>query len=101
MNQEESVYQEFGQILRVCREARGMTQQQLADNSDFSRTSISNIESGKQRVLLHQIYEFATILGVPSQALLPFGSKASVKADNQNLASLPDNEKEFARLFGI
>jgi transcriptional regulator with XRE-family HTH domain len=48
-----------------------MTQSDLARRVDLSRTSIANIENGRQRVLLHQLYKFADVLQVEPLELLP------------------------------
>lgn len=39
--------------------------------SGLTRASIANIESGRQRVLLHQILQFAEALGVDLATLVP------------------------------
>jgi transcriptional regulator with XRE-family HTH domain len=48
-----------------------MPQQELATLSGLNRSSIANIESGKQRVLLHQVLQFAEALHVTFGELLP------------------------------
>jgi transcriptional regulator with XRE-family HTH domain len=48
-----------------------MPQQELATLSGLNRSSIANIESGKQRVLLHQVLQFAEALHVTLGELLP------------------------------
>lgn len=54
----------FGINVRELRKARSMTQQQIAKKVGHSRTSIVNIESGRQRVLLHEVDTFARAFGV-------------------------------------
>ena len=49
----------------------GLTQEQLAEQIGLSRTSVTNIERGRQHVVLHQIYEIAAALGLNVEALLP------------------------------
>ncbi len=39
--------------------------------SGLSRASIANIENGKQRVLLHQLFQFADALQVSLSDLIP------------------------------
>jgi len=43
----------------------------LANQIGLSRTSITNIESGRQAVLLHQVYDLAKALDITVQDLLP------------------------------
>lgn len=48
-----------------------MDQQSFADALGVSRTTVSNIERGAQRVFLDQVYRVAEILGKPPTDLLP------------------------------
>jgi transcriptional regulator with XRE-family HTH domain len=66
----EALYRVFGRRLRVLREGKGMPQQELATLSGLTRSSIANIESGKQRVLLHQVLQFAEALHVTVPELM-------------------------------
>lgn len=49
----------------------GMTQEKLGLLVGLSRTSITNIEKGRQHVLLHQVFAIASALKAPPEALLP------------------------------
>ena len=66
-----SLYREFGNQVRILRDARGMRQSDLATIMGLNRTSITNIELGRQHVTLDGLYAFATALHVPPQKLLP------------------------------
>ena len=67
----EAIYQVFGRRLRELREKNHVPQQELATLSGLNRSSIANIESGKQRVLLHQVLQFAEALHVTLGELVP------------------------------
>jgi transcriptional regulator with XRE-family HTH domain len=67
----EALYRVFGRRLRDLREKRHVPQQELATLSGLNRSSIANIESGKQRVLLHQVLQFAEALRVTVGELVP------------------------------
>jgi len=56
----ELCYKQFGLRVRQLREALGLTQAELAKRVGLERTSIANIEAGKQRILLHDVELFAT-----------------------------------------
>jgi transcriptional regulator with XRE-family HTH domain len=48
-----------------------MKQEVFAAAMGVSRTTVSNIECGRQRVFLDQVYRAASILGLPVADLLP------------------------------
>jgi len=64
-------YEAFGERVRRARAAQGMNQQELGSAVGLNRTSISNIEKGRQRVALHMLFEFAAVLKVEPESLLP------------------------------
>lgn len=64
-------YEEFGSRLREEREAAGLSQQQLAKAVGLTRSSIANIEAGRQRVALHHFTGFADALRLNPASLLP------------------------------
>jgi transcriptional regulator with XRE-family HTH domain len=86
----EAIYRVFGRKLRDLREAKGIPQAELATLSGLTRSSIANIENGKQRILLHQLFKFAEALGVPIDVLIPVAEVGSLKmtdTEAQNLKS--------------
>ena len=69
----ERFYRELGDRIRQHRERseRSMTQEELGRRVKLSRTSIVNIEKGRQHLAAHQVYQFAEALKVRPAALLP------------------------------
>jgi len=65
------LYWSIGTAIRKARISRGMNQQGLADLVSMRRTSIVNIEGGRQRLPLTTLYDIADALGVQATALLP------------------------------
>jgi transcriptional regulator with XRE-family HTH domain len=63
-------YTEFGRRIRAARERAGLTQDALAARVSLSRTSVTNIERGRQKVLLHTFCDLAAALGVAPEAFL-------------------------------
>jgi transcriptional regulator with XRE-family HTH domain len=61
----------FGKQLQGIRQSRNVKEIALAEALGVSRTTASNIECGRQRVFLDQVYRAAAALGVPVDALLP------------------------------
>lgn len=65
----EPVYVSFGEVIKAHRLKRGWTQTDLADRVGLSRTSVTNIEIGRQRVLLSDLFAFARALDVTPKSL--------------------------------
>ena len=74
MSSHNSIYSAFGIRLRKLRQEKGITQENLANKVSYKRTTITNIELGNQKVLLHQVIELAEALEVPVSELLKFSS---------------------------
>lgn len=66
----EPVYVMFGARVAIVRETLGLTQLDLAKRAGLTRTSITNIEAGRQRILLGDVKRFADALGIPVKSLL-------------------------------
>lgn len=71
MNDLESFYLKLGSLIREKREAKGITQESLAWMVALSRTSITNIEKGRQKLLLHTFLDISSALELKPEALLP------------------------------
>lgn len=65
----EPVYVSFGEIVKAKRLALGWTQSDLAEKIGLARASIANIEIGRQRVLLSDLFDFADALGVSPRTI--------------------------------
>lgn len=65
------LYELLGQTIADKRDTKVFTQQQLADKVRLTRTSITNIERGRQHVQLHTLYLLAKALSVEVVDLLP------------------------------
>lgn len=60
------IYGILGRAVSARRDELNLTQQALADKIGLSRASVANIESGRQKVLLHQVYALVRALGLKS-----------------------------------
>ncbi len=93
-------YREVGQNVRRKREQLGLTQEALALQVALTRTSITNIEKGRQKLLLHTLVDIAHALSVDPALLLPAiidGSKE--RLDGKNIYALWLNASLRAMLF--
>lgn len=90
-------YTEVGRRIRAARTRRKLSQASLASVVGLARTSISNIEKGRQRLLLHTFQDIAETLGVEPATLLP--SDKSLPGSNmpkkRSLAGLPAESRAF------
>ena len=72
MISETLLYKQVGKRLKDVRENRTtMTQEQLANTVGLKRTSITNIESGLQRLPLHVLFRICDVMQVEAKELLP------------------------------
>lgn len=60
----EPIYQRMGEVVRDLRHEAGWTQEDLACQIGLTRTSITNIEVGRQRLMMHQVAELADVFGI-------------------------------------
>lgn len=67
----ESLNAALGAAIRRKRVAVGMSQAGLAEALALSRTSVTNIEGGRQPLSVPGLYQVARVLGVPVHELLP------------------------------
>jgi transcriptional regulator with XRE-family HTH domain len=66
----EPVYLDFGIRVSKIRIVIGLSQLELAERLGYERSSISNIEAGRQRVLLDDVGRFAKALGCSPKHLM-------------------------------
>lgn len=87
------LYQTLGSRIRKLREDKKLKQEYFAKLLGISRTSLINIEQGRQRPPLHNLYEFARCLEVPVHELLPDMSKQPEADLKQQYAQEVDKKK--------
>lgn len=93
------LYIEFGKLVRAHRRRLGVTQDQLGERVGLSRTSITNIEQGRQKILLHQLFLLAASLEINPDVLLPTMRPADSEGriDDKLPKHLSDREKDWVR----
>jgi len=102
----DSLYRHIGAVIQNRRKKfkPRWTQEKLANRVGISRASLANIETGRQSVLVHQLYAFAEALGMsPSDFLLPANDTGGARSAWDDV--LPDDLKplhkdQIARLLG-
>ena len=97
------IYKEIGALIRARRKTLDMRQKNLASDMGISRGSLANIETGRQNMLVHQLYNFAKALRLSPKDLLPLSTNEDIRVERTELP-LPRNLKarqkqQVARLF--
>ena len=81
-------YEEFGRRVREARELKGISQRELAERLRMTRSSVANVEAGRQRVLVHQAVQIAEAIGVQVYDLIP----AVLSLIDQQVLDLPPDK---------
>lgn len=104
MGDPDSFHRAFGDAVRIARDHAGMTQLELADAVGLTRTSITNLEAGRQRPLLIQAYAISQALAAPLDALLSACLEAARRDEiaklEARLAALKSSKPETAHQGG-
>lgn len=99
MNQKEQqrFYQILGESIKKHRNLQKLTQEQLAFEINLTRTSVVNIEQGRQHPPLHLLVEIARTLHVTLEILVPtesaFSTDTMLDADTLKAVSEKDIPK--------
>jgi transcriptional regulator with XRE-family HTH domain len=88
MLEKNEFYMLLGANLRAKREALGLRQAEVAESVGISRTSLTNIECGRQRILVDQLAEICARLAVTPSELIPVEAPRSRPAQAK-LAQIP------------
>lgn len=64
------VYRQFGSKVESMRVVLGLSQLELSRRVGMTRTSVTNIEAGRQRILLDDVEKFAAAFATSPKQLL-------------------------------
>jgi transcriptional regulator with XRE-family HTH domain len=94
-------YAVVGGRVRSLRTDAGMSQSMLAQHIGFTRSSVANLEAGRQKIALHLFVRIARALDREPATLLPDESvttNTDVLRDlHEHLSDEPDTGQEFVR----
>lgn len=79
---EHGFYLQLGRNIRSARVQSGLTQEGLASLVSLTRSSVANVEGGRQKLLAYTLTKFATVLSVCANDLLP--TKKAVQPSLRN-----------------
>lgn len=95
---EATLYQDLGRAVAQRRAELKLTQEAVAKRAGISRASLANIEVGRQKVLVHQLYRIANALSLDSPSkLLPLAT-ASTEAGEISLSGGVFSAKQRAQI---
>jgi transcriptional regulator with XRE-family HTH domain len=84
----EALYLEFGARVKASRLDLGLRQEAVAEHLSLSRTSVSNIEAGRQRLLLHQAVALAELFSVRLDDLVPSAGRSLESTEPSQVTEL-------------
>jgi transcriptional regulator with XRE-family HTH domain len=76
-------YERVGERVRTRRQSKRITQEALAVALGVNRTTLVNIEKGRQRLAVHQLVRIADHLGCPAAELIPSNEEDTLLSDRQ------------------
>jgi transcriptional regulator with XRE-family HTH domain len=85
-------YAALGLAIQKARKAKRITQLRLSRAVNLSRTSITNIERGRQPVPVHLLVQLAHALGLTAADLLP---KEDLPTVPESVKKLPAAQQEW------
>jgi transcriptional regulator with XRE-family HTH domain len=89
------IYIEIGKRIKDMREHKNISQEELSKKIGLTRTSITNIEKGRQRLLVHTLINIAQELSINVNTLLP----SFEEPFNKVLNELSDTHKRTVQEF--
>ena len=81
----EPIYKQIGGNVRSRRRNLDWTQERLAAMLRISRGALANIESGRQRIFIHQLLAIADAMGISLTDMLPNSIKGTSAPDFDSL----------------
>ena len=85
------LYRTLGAMIRRRRKTLGLTQAKLAGNLGVSRASVANVETGRQKILVHQLYRYAKALEMSVVDFLPPNDETQEPTGDLSDLPLPED----------
>ncbi len=84
----------FGGRIKSLREAKGWTQEKLAEKMDISSNYLSSMERGKENPTFDMLIKFADALKVEMWEMFDFGHEVGLKELRESLNKLSKEADE-------
>ncbi len=97
------LYRTLGAMIRRRRKTLGLTQAKLAGDLGISRASVANVETGRQKILVHQLYRYAKALEMSVVDFLPPDDETQEPIGDLSELPLPDDLslEQRAQIAGV
>src|SRR5580700_9916208 len=96
-------YSIVGKKIKSARSEAGISQTVLAQRIGFNRSSIANLEAGRQRIALHLFFLISEAIGVnpaalfPDVGLLEVEGSTTIQNLNEHLVGATEASQDFVR----
>lgn len=108
----EKFYSDLGENIKELRQKKGYSQEDLAIFLNLTRTSVVNIEKGRQRPPIHTLSEIASFLNVHIYDLFPSADekkqidllrdmKESIEVAKKHFKDVPINQEILSHFFQV
>jgi len=92
---QKNLYEIVGRRIRDTRKNAKLTQDNLAACVHLTRTSVTNIEKGRQKILLHTLFDLAAAMKVPVAQLIPDSREEQPQIEQKLVNGLSPAEKQW------
>ena len=96
MTENQTFYKNLGSRIKTARKRVLLTQESLAEKVSLTRTTVTNIEKGRQQLLVHTLVDIAKVLNVSVEVLIPSQQTTSIN-DLINVKVDSPEAQEFIR----
>jgi transcriptional regulator with XRE-family HTH domain len=97
-----TLYVLIGRLAVARRKALELTQEEVAQRMGISRASLANMEVGRQRLLIHQLYELAKALKLSGpEELLPKIARTGSSRELPSIIGAELSEMERDQIAGF
>jgi transcriptional regulator with XRE-family HTH domain len=83
-----NIYKLIGERIRDERQKKRLTQDELASRIGLKRASITNVEKGRQQLLVHTLLQIADSLGTAPERFLGTSGEVQLEIPNNVPASV-------------
>jgi transcriptional regulator with XRE-family HTH domain len=90
-------YIDLGSNIQAIRKQQKINQDKLAEDVGLNRTSIVNIEKGRQKVLIHTLINIASALDADLKELIPIENPFNIFIVNSQYDELPENHQQAVK----